>query len=259
MIGTILRRIVFRKIFSALPKWMKSPLRRSRVMASRVLYHGDARLCPVCGKSSRRFRRYGAVPREDAQCVHCGSLERHRFLWLFLSRKTNLFDGTPGKILHVAPERCLEPRFREQLDGDYLTADLMDPRAMVKMDITDIPYPDQSFDIIYCSHVLEHVDDDRKAMREFFRVLKDDGWAILLVPITRAETYEDPSIVEPLERLKAFGQEDHVRRYGPDYVDRLHDAGFNVEITDVNDLVTNDEAVTMGLKANLGKIHFCTK
>ncbi len=123
-----------RTIISILPEWAKNLLRRLRDIARAVLYYGEGRFCPVCGKSSRRFRQLGVVPREDAQCVHCYAVERHRFLWLYLSRKTNLFDGTPKKMLHVAPERCFESRFKEQLGDNYLTADLFDPRAMVKMD-----------------------------------------------------------------------------------------------------------------------------
>jgi SAM-dependent methyltransferase len=162
-------------------------------------------------------------------------------------------------MLHVAPESCFESRFKERLGAGYLTADLFSPLAMVKMDITDIQYPDQTFDVIYCSHALEHVVDDRKAMREFFRVLKNDGWAILLVPITSEKTFEDSSIVDPKERQKAFGQEDHVRRYGPDYVERLRDAGFTVEITRASDLADSDEAVRMGLTPASGEIYYCTK
>jgi ubiquinone/menaquinone biosynthesis C-methylase UbiE len=130
---------------------------------------------------------------------------------------------------------------------------------MMTMDITDIQYEDQSFDVIYCSHVLEHVQNDKKALRELFRVLKNDGWAILLVPITSETTVEDPSIVDPIERLRAFGQEDHVRKYGRDYVDRLREAGFTVEITKVDDLVCADEAVRMGLTPASGEVYHCTK
>lgn len=202
---------------------------------------------------------FGKVPREDAQCVHCGALERHRFLWLFFEKKTDLFDGKPKKMLHVAPELCFESMFKERLGDNYLTADLFNPHAMVRMDICDIQYPDQSFDVIYCSHVLEHALDDRKAMREFFRVLKNNQWAILNVPITCEKTFEDSSIVDPGERLKAFGQEDHVRRYGPDYVERLRDSGFTVKITKVGDLANSDEAVRMGLTSASGEIYYCTK
>ena len=244
---------------SMLPERVKNPLRRVRDVARLVPYYGKGRFCPVCGKSSRRFRQFGIVPRDNAQCAHCGALERHRLLWLFVSTRTDLFDGAAKKMLHVAPETCLESRFMQRLGDNYLTADLFNASAMVKMDITNIEYPDQSFDVIYCSHVLEHVQDDRKAMREFCRVLKSNGWAILLVPITAEETYEDPSIVEPEERLKAFGQADHVRRYGPEYVDRLREAGFRVEVTKINDLVQNDEAIRMGLTSAAGEIYYCTK
>ena len=244
-----------RAVVTKLPNWVKKPLRRIRGVV-RNAYYGRGRFCPVCGKHSRLFRPSGIVPREDTQCVHCDSLERHRLSWLFLQKKTNFFDDQPKKMLHVSPEPCFEPRFKKQLGSNYLTADLFNPRAMVKMDITDIQYPNQSFDVIYCSHVLEHVPDDKQAMREFFRVLKNDGWAILLVPITSDTTFEDSSIVDPKERLKVFGQEDHVRRYGPDYVKRLRDIGFTVETTKVSDLVNRKDAVRMRLG---GDIYYCTK
>ncbi len=244
---------------SKLPERVKGPLRRLRDVLERTAWQERARLCPVCGKAAHRFNPYGKVPREDAQCPHCGALERHRFFWLFLQKNTDLFNGRPKKMLHVAPESCFEPRFRERLGSDYLTADLHNPHAMVKMDITDIRYPDQSFDVIYCSHVLEHVPDDRQAMREFFRVLKNSGWAVLLVPITGKQTFEDPSIVDPAMRLKAFGQEDHVRRYGPDYADRLRDAGFAVKVFKVSDLADARDAERMGLTRASGDIYYCTK
>lgn len=246
-------------IASRLPETVKAPLRRLIHRARAVLYHGKGRFCPVCGKSSRRFLQFGLVPRQDAECAHCGALERHRLLWFFVTSRTNLFDGKPKKMLHVAPEPCLEPILKQGLGENYLTADLHNPRAMITMDITNVNFPDRSFDVIFCSHVLEHVPEDRKAMREFCRTLKSDGWAILLVPITAERTFEDPSILDPEERLRVFGQKDHVRRYGPDYVDRLREAGFRVEIIKVSDLVQQDEAVRMGLTSASGEIYYCTK
>jgi len=242
-----------------IPEWAKTALRHV-VSCRAILYHGNERFCPVCGKQSRRFVRHGLIPREDAECPRCGALERHRFLWLYLLRKTNLFDGTPRKVLHVAPERCLEARLKKMLGKHYVTADLSRRRhPMVKMDITHIEYPDQSFDVIYCSHVLEHVPDDRRAMSEFSRVLKDDGWALLLVPITVEKTFEDPSIIDPKDRLRVFGQADHVRRYGLDYFDRLREAGFSVETIRVSDVASSEEAVRMGLTPACGDIYCCTK
>lgn len=162
-------------------------------------------------------------------------------------------------MLHVAPELCFEERFKGLLGQNYLTADLFNPRAMVKMDITSIQYPNETFDIIYCSHVLEHVADDRKAIEEFFRVLKNNGWAILNVPINNGQTFEDSSIVSPQERLKAFGQEDHVRRYGTDYVDRLRDAGFVVEVFKASDLTNSTGVIKMGLTLASDIVYYCTK
>ena len=160
---------------------------------------------------------------------------------MFFRKQTDLLDGEDKRVLHVAPEACFERKLKRQLGNGYLTADFSDPRAMVKMDITDIQYPDHCFDVVYCSHVLEHVDDDRKAMREFWRILKPGGWAILLVPITADKTFEDPSIDTPSERLRVFGQEDHVRRYGPDYVDRLREAGFDVTVSGPKDFLSPHE------------------
>ncbi|QQO55187.1 MAG: methyltransferase domain-containing protein [Thiohalocapsa sp. PB-PSB1] len=244
-----------RTLLSKLPEGIKAPLRK---LISAVLYYGNKRYCPICCKKSSRFKPFGVIPREDAQCPHCGSLERHRLLWLFLQKRIDLFAGKL-KMLHVAPEPCLESIFMKRLGSNYLTADLFNPRAMVKMDICDIQYPENSFDAIYCSHVLEHVPDDKQAMREFCRVLNTNGWAILNVPITREKTFEDPSIVDPKERLKAFGQEDHVRSYGQDYVERLRDSGFDVEIIKVDDLANSDELLKMGLTLAAGEIYYCTK
>ena len=248
-----------RKLASMLPSWLVTLLRRTRRSLDNLVYARKGRFCPVCGSHSLQFRRGGINSREDARCIHCGALERHRLLWLFVTRQTDLFDGKPKKMLHVAPELSLEPRFRSLLGSNYITADLSNPSAMIKMDITDIKQAERSFDVIYCSHVLEHVPDDRKAMREFRRVLKDDAWAILLVPVITDKTFEDPSIVEPAERLKAFGHTTHVRRYGTDYVDRLREAGFDVRIATPTDLVGADDVVRMGLTAAAGEIYYCTK
>ena len=160
----------------------------------------------------------------------------------------------------MAPEPVFRKRFAEVIGDGYLTADLMEPDVMEQMDVTDIAHPDGSFDIICCSHVLEHVPNDRKAMREFYRVLKPGGWAILNVPITAEETFEDPSVTAPSERLRLFGQEDHVRRYGPDYVMRLREVGFQVRIFKPEDQLTTEEVRLFGLSnAAAGEVYYCTK
>ncbi len=214
-----------------------------------VLYHGHARRCPVCGKSSRKFLCFGDLKRRDARCPRCGSLERHRLAWLYFTRMTDLFDGRRRKMLHIAPEPCLASRMRRRLDDGYLSADMEDPAAMVRMDVTAIPFPGESFDVVFCSHVLEHVADDRKALREFFRVLKPGGWAVLLVPVNAPRTMEDPAIVDRDERKRIFGQEDHVRRYGPDYVERVERAGFTVRVVRPEDVCRAGEIERLGLAA----------
>lgn len=235
-----------------------TPLAALRKAASAVPYYGRGRYCPLCERSSRRFRPFGRGRlRPDAQCPHCSSLERHRFVWLYFQHRTDLFNGVYKRVLHVAPEACLEPPLRAKLGDGYLTADLHHEHAMVKMDITRIDYPAASFDVIYCSHVLEHVEDDAKALAEFRRVLHPNGWAILLVPITSKTTVEDPTIKEPAARLKAFGREDHVRSYGPDYVERLEAAGFDVNTSGARNLVTDEEAAFMGLTSASGYMYFC--
>jgi len=158
---------------------------------------------------------------------------------------TDLFDGEEKRMLHVAPEPCIEKPLKKHFQSGYLTADLYNPHAMVKMDITDINYADETFDVIYCSHVLEHVVDDSSALGELHRVLKSRGWAVILVPITADETFEDPSITDPAERLKHFGQEDHVRRYGPDFTNRLKEAGFDIKIIRAADFLDREESAQM--------------
>lgn len=221
------------------------------------MYDGEpASFCPVCETTSY-FGTFGRIPRPKSVCINCDSKERHRLIWLFFQRKTNLFKNKDAKILHVAAESQLEKRFKKVFTGNYLTADLFSPSAMVKMDITDIKYPDESFDVIICNHVLEHVPDDRKAMSELHRVLKKDGWAVLLVPVgDRDTTYEDFSIKSKPARLKAFGQIDHVRMYGRDYVDRLRAAGFKVDIFTADDIATPDEVKKMSLKEDTEKWDF---
>jgi len=178
-------------------------------------------------------------------------------------------------MLHVAPEPAFEIRLKHEVGAGYVTADLLDSKAlsklskmittqlacpMVNMDITQIACPDESFDVIYASHVLEHAQEDVKAMCEFHRVLKNNGWAVFLVPITAEKTFEDASIIDPADRLRLFGQEDHVRRYGPDFVDRLRDAGFTVKITAKSDFLEDDEIQRVKLThISTGEIYYCTK
>jgi len=238
---------------------MHKPLKKVRRLIRQVPNLGIRRYCPVCKMWSKRFGEYGIVPREDAKCQWCGALERHRLVWLYFKRMTDLFDGRTKSMLHVGPEGMFKRLLKRHLGSGYLTADLHDPNVMVRMDITDIAYPDETFDVIYCSHVLEHVPDDRRAMAELNRVLKSDGWAVLLVPITADRTFEDPSITDPSDRLRFFGHKDHVRRYGPDFVERLKEAGFKVKATTASDFLKGKEIARKGITDGAGDIYDCTK
>ncbi len=192
---------------------------------------GDKYTCPIINKSYRKFLPYGRInPSPNALCPGSLSLERHRLLWLYLKQKTNFFEK-PLHFLHIAPEQCFMKPFAEQHGDGYVTADLESPLATVKMDVHDIPFEENTFDVAMCNHVMEHVDDDIKAMSEIYRVLKPGGWAIMQVPFFPPipdVTFQDDSIVDPLEREKAYGQDDHVRLYGKDYPDRIRKAGFEV-------------------------------
>ena len=237
-----------RKLYRSTHRWWQ-----------RRAYLGEGRVCPVCGRACRRFMPYGRVVRPEAMCPHCDSLERHRLLWVFYGARPHLFRGGTLRMLHVAPEACMERRLAATAGPGYVSADLLRSDVMARIDLCAIDRPDGSFDAIQCSHVLEHVHDDRCAMRELHRVLSDDGWAVLMVPMHPGETMEDPSIVTPAGRLAAFGQEDHVRRYGEDFLDRLRAVGFRVEVVDKHALLDGDAIVRAGLSYSDHLIFYCTR
>ena len=231
---------------------------RLKKAIKRAWLAGRERECPVCGGSARMFLDHGTPLREGARCPWCQSLERHRLVWWYFRSSTDLFDGRPKRMLHLAPERCLEPRLRAAIGDGYLTGDLNDPVAMERIDITDIRHPDSSFDVIYCSHVLEHVPDDRRAMAELRRVLRPSGWAVLLVPIFGERTVEDATVKDPQERRWRFGHPDHVRIYGSDYVDRLRGAGFTVRHLRPADLLAAEDARRIGVDSpHAGDVFHC--
>ena len=225
-----------------------------------IFYRGNRVQCPVCEKKFRQFLPYGRKARSNALCPNCLSLERHRLMYLFLNRKTDFFSA-PLKVLHVAPEICFIDRFESQKNLDYITADIESPLAKVKMDIHEIPFEDETFDVAFCNHVMEHVADDHQAMSELYRVLKPGGWAIIQIPLFHPLpeiTYEDPSITSPKEREKAFGQNDHVRLYGLDYPDRLTAVGFDVTPDKFQDSLPAEESARYALPDD-EPIFYCKK
>ena len=216
-----------------------------------ILYVGRGRRCPICGSQRRSFMPYGYVrSREDALCPLCLSLERHRMIWLWISRNTTLEERRP-RLLHIAPEVSLMREFRRVYSGteQYTTADLESPLADMRFDIQQIPLDAESVDVVICNHILEHVEDDRKAMREIYRVLSHGGWAVMLVPEdrSRATTFEDDTITDPQQRTALFGQYDHRRVYGRDYDARLCEAGFRVERHSPREMFGDEECSTYSL------------
>jgi SAM-dependent methyltransferase len=186
--------------------------------------------CPVCRGAYRRFLPFGLGGRRNARCPGCGSLERHRFLWLRLRDKFRLLRRRV-RVLHVAPEPCIRGALAANPGLRYVSVDMFDPAADRAADLTALPFPTGAFDVALCSHVLEHVTDDRAAMAELYRVLVPGGRAAIMVPIDmkRPETFEDPAIDTAAGRNAAFGHPYHVRICGADYPDRLGEAGFRVD------------------------------
>lgn len=199
------------------------------------LLAGNNVKCNVCGRSYASFLPY--LDRANAICPNCGSLERTRLIHYFINDLKLINSNT--RLLHIAPEKCLYDTFSKQLGNNYIPADKFEevydyPDGTIEMDITNISLEDESVDGIICIHVLEHIQDDRKAISELHRVLKKGGFAILQVPFDkrRISTYEDSDITSREDRRKHFGQFDHVRIYGTDFLERFLEPGFSVEHKD---------------------------
>ncbi|MEZ5199093.1 MAG: methyltransferase domain-containing protein [Bacteroidales bacterium] len=214
--------------------WLKSIVLKVRFWGRK--YH-----CPLCNSNVGLLKPLGfdfpvlqemqivGGGKRNTLCPVCNSSDRIRLNYIFLKQNSDIFSQ-PAKLLHLAPEPALKSIFLKHKNIDYITADLYQENVMVKMDITKIQFPDHTFDAIICNHILEHIPNDRQAMKELYRVLKPGGWAILQVPLSKIlrNTLEDPTVVSEDDRERVFGQKDHVRIYGLDYPERLRNAGFRV-------------------------------
>lgn len=235
---------------SILKTTIRDAMPRSMLTAVKRLIHaGSARTCPVCQSSVRSFlpqgygyplleelEVVGGMRREDDECPICHAHDRVRLIDLYCSHHSDLLQR-PNRLLHLAPELGLAEKWVHHSGLDYVPADLDTKRykhlpTLKACDLQDMPFDDASFDWVICNHVLEHIPDDRRAMREILRVLKPGGIALLQVPLAlqRSATDEDPSLSDPVARIQRFGQSDHIRLYGRDYYERLADEGFEVEI-----------------------------
>lgn len=248
-----LRKLLY-KIFKPIVKWYYSK--------------GNKVHCVICKSEFTKFRSYGVDVRNNAFCPNCGSLERHRLLWRYLKERTKLFDSDISlNVLHFAPENFFYKMFDGPERFNYVPCDI-EPEIynykgkteVLKLDITKLELEDNRFDFILCNHVLEHIVDDHKAMKELWRVMKPGGFGIFQVPMeyNLENTYEDFSITSPEERLIAFKQNNHVRLYGLDYKDRLKKAGFEVVLDDFVKTFSDDEVFKYGFD-NRELIYKCVK
>lgn len=223
---------LYKYLLNTLPRPLLIRLSYPFKLVAPLLYKGDKVECPVCERSFSKFLSYGSevAHRENVLCPFDLTLERHRLMWLYLRDHSNFFTD-PQKVLHIAPEQCFHKKFQDQKNLDYLTGDLESPIADMHFDLHDIPLEDNRFDIVFCNHVMEHVNDAIRCMSELNRVMKPGGWGIMQVPqdFSRETTYEDPSIVTPEDREKHYWQKDHVRLFGKDYPNWLRKAGFEVK------------------------------
>lgn len=239
---------------------------RLRKSYYRLFHAGSKYECPFCSHSYEAFvpagfkkkvlkekKVVGGGYRLNVICPFCGSGDRERLVFLFT--KENQLIQKQMKLLHIAPEKRLL-YFFEKAGIDYYSADLSNPLAKIRMNIEEINYASNYFDAIICNHVLEHIVDDRKAMKELFRVLTPGGWVILQVPFSQVlqKTLEDSSLKTKAERTKAYGQWDHVRIYGDDFVERLQSVGFEVQKRRMDENLTNRFALNSD-----EVIFFCNK
>lgn len=213
------------------------------------IHRGNQFLCPFCNFQSNSLALIGRdipVLREkeiigsglrNGGCFKCGSTDRERLIYIYLLYILEIFNSTKTKsILHIAPEKNLSNKIKKHGFDNYVCGDLFAnsyryPKHVQKINVLDIPFKEESFDLVICNHVLEHISDDKTALKEINRVLKKGGLALLQVPISRnsTKTLEGSTDLSPKEREKQFGQFDHVRIYGQDYIDRLESNGFIVE------------------------------
>lgn len=229
-------------------------------------YRGNKTYCPCCKGSFSHFIEVGPK-REPMLCPRCRSNDRDRFFWFYLEKYPDTLK--PGiKLLHVSPETIYYKRFNQIPNVDYVAGDKFIlqfgatyPKGTVYLDITDMPeYADNTFDFIFCSHVLEYIKEDHKALKELYRVLKPGGKAVISVPIRfgHYETIEDPSVTDPKEQERLYGDVGHLRYYGEDYMERVKAAGFKTAFTPVADFISAEMIEKAVIKPK-DVVHLCYK
>lgn len=205
-------------------------------------YFGNKVYCNLCNQTFRKFKSKGnnIIVRRNAVCPKCESLERTRVLNEFLKNETEIFLK-PLKVLHIAPEKCIYDLIKKT-NCEYIDGDINPALATHQIDITDIKYSDNYFDLIICAHVLGHVPDEKKAISELYRVLNTTGKLIVQTLIGKNSiTLEDNNIILPHERLKIYGEHDLVRLHGLDFSNRLKIENTKVTTIDYKNTFTKKE------------------
>jgi SAM-dependent methyltransferase len=247
---------ILRHAKKSIPRWLLEVLLTLRALP----FVGTRYTCPCCGWRLRAFTHGGGSfrVRHLGYCPRCNAKARHRRIWLYLEQRTNLFSDRL-RLLHVSPKYSLSRRFTTMPNLNYVGVDIDDCRNIhAKMDLTAIPIRSDTFDAAICVHVLEEIEQDRKAMRELFRVMKPGGWAMISVPTQLDQkTFEDPTIITPQGRQRAFGETAHVRVYGYDLIERLEEYGFRVQL-DLGKDVEQQTKKNYGLRDD-ENIFYCTK
>jgi len=233
-----------------------------RLIGLKLKYAGNKVICPCCKSTFKEFAPFGDSRRRNAWCPECQGLERHRLLWMYFENKTNIYTDQL-KVLHIAPEDIFFHHFKKQKNIDYYPVDIyphLYPKGTNYFDLLNPAADAGMYDVIICNHVFQYIEDDKKAMENIYKLMKPGGWGIMQVPINgqTAVTYEDPSITDPMERLKAFGLKEHVRYYGLDYADRLRNIGFNVTVDDYTAEFSDEENYKYGFWKG-DAVYYCTK
>lgn len=218
-----LKQILIHKYFPHRYIPIVSPVYKAARKQYRMYKYSGKRIsCAICEQQFSSWIGQAIV------CPGCGSAARHRRIWFFLDEQAKVLNKTL-RVLHIAPWEGLQKKFKGLDNWEYITADLSSPYADIQVDLTNMDLDDGSFDMVICSHILEHIPNDLKAMSEIFRILTPGGHACILVPYSNSrKTIEDSSISDPLGRIRLFGQADHVRKYGSDLKERLESVRFSV-------------------------------
>lgn len=234
---------MIKKIYKKIvPEGLRLKLRIFLLKCMSILYRGTKYHCTCCGRNFRKFLTKGNVKRENAMCPYCFSLERTRVLDLYLRSELNIYNKSSIKILHIAPERGIFLKLLKNKEIEYIDGDINPAYARNKIDITNIGYGDQYFDYIICSHVLGHIQNESKAIRELYRVLKSGGIAIIMTLLSgKYDTIEDETVIKENDRLSLYGEKDLCRLHGFDLNQRLKKEGFSVQMIDFRHTFTFEE------------------